>query len=126
MGHTLFAFVAPEAYGATVLRTAATAAALNGILHRNGKRAQDIYLLAVIVNAHALDTAVHHACHVRDSDGCFCDVRGEDDPRAFRDFENAVLGFAVLAAVEFQEFGAVFAEGFGGGGVAAGDFGLTR
>ena len=36
------------------------------------------------------------------------------------------MRFAVLPAVEFQEFGAAVAERFGGGAVAAGDFGLAR
>ena len=105
--HTLFAFFAPEAYGATILRTAATAAALNGILHRNGERAQYIHFFAVVVNADAFDAAVYDARHVRNGDGCFGDVRGEYDSRAFGDFKDAVLRFAVLSTVEFQKFGAV-------------------
>jgi hypothetical protein len=36
------------------------------------------------------------------------------------------LCLAILSAVEFQKFGAVVAEGFGGGGVAAGDFCFAR
>ena len=125
-GHACLGILAPEADGAAVLRTAATAAALDGVLHRDGYRAQHVHLLAVVVEAHALDTAVDDARDVRNSDGSFRDVRGEDDARAFGDFEDAVLRFAVLPAVEFQEFGAVVAERFGGGAVAAGDFGLAR
>ena len=126
LGHTLFGFFTPEAYGTTILRTAATAAALNGILHRNGERAQYIYFFTVVVQTHAFDAAVDNACHVRHGDGCFGDVRRENHAWAFGDFKDAVLRFAVLTTVELEEFGAVVAEGFSGGGVAAGDFSFAR
>ena len=109
LGHTLFAFLAPEAYGTTILRTAATAAALNGILHRNGERAQDIHLFAVVIQTHSFDAAIDDACHVRHGDGCFGDVCRENHAWSFGDFKDAVLRFAVLPAVEFQELGTVVA-----------------
>ena len=124
-GHALFCIFAPEADGAAVLCTPAAAAALDGVLHRDGKRAQYVHLLAVVVEAHALDTAIDNARYVRDGDGGLGDVRGEYDARAFRHFEDAVLRFAVLAAVEFKELCDIVAQRFAGGGMAAGNFGLA-
>ena len=109
MRHALFGLFAPEANGATVLRTAATAAALNRILHRNRKRAQDVHLFAVVVQTHAFNATIDNARDVRHGDGCFGDVCRENHARAFGDFKDAVLRFAVLSSVEFQEFGTVIA-----------------
>ena len=124
--HVLLGIFRPEADGTTVLCTAATATALDGVLQRNRERAEHIHFFAVVIFADAFDTAIDNTCHIWNSDRRFCNVGRKDDARTFRFFENAVLRFAVLAAVEFKELGDIVAQSFARGGVAFGNFCFTR
>ncbi len=124
--HVLLGIFGPEADGATVLCTAATATALDGVLQRNRERAENVHFFTIIIFTDALDAAIDNACDVGDCDRRFCNVGRKDDAWAFCLFENAVLRFAVLTAVEFKELGDIVAQSFARGGVAFGNFGFTR
>ena len=124
--HVLLGIFGPEADGATVLCTATTATALDGVLQRNWERAEYVYFFAIVIFTDALNAAIDNACHVWNCDRRFCNVGCKNDSRAFCLFENAVLRFSVLTAVEFKELGDIVAQSFARGGVTFGNFCFTR